>query len=821
MPNDVTAALVTDAATQAGLGTGRFETLREGSNIVLADVTGRVVARVSSRADPFCVSWVLHAAAAAVSVGAPVVPPLDRRMSHLADGRTVTFWPMAEPSGPVTALDLAVLVSRLHMCEPFDGLPRWDPSDRAARKQQQLDGMTDDGTTPQRYVSMLAARWGSCAAALRSLGFDGPLVIVHDDFHPGNVLRWQGELVLCDLDGLCHGPREVDLAKLVFHLGRFLGSASAAEFLEAYPYPFNAETVGGLCWRFRRVFERLFIWVDRPCSGSICKRPGLSLSWLRFRRIPGQSTACSVATRPSCPDAWFRAFEGCCCGVSRVVVDWSSRTVARTSVGRAKLSPQQHRRVAVVQRMSCDMYNALLEAWRNQWLWHQRHHAHDGTKLDDAYDAGRIVGDRGTLYGQFAELRNTETGNAASNGDVLWADLALQIGRGVIDRFDKTRSSFYRRCKARKQGKNIKAGYPRFKPWQRWSTIEIPGPKPGMVKPPAADGTWCKLKVKGLGTIRFRPFNESKLTEELAAGGRIQEMRIVSTPLRTEIHLVVRTVVPDPVPPVAPANPVGVDLGVTKRVTLSNGYAAPGVTEDRTTIKKRQRALSKHDYRHASKKTNQFTPGRRRKVQSLRKAHARLTVKERNSLHRLMRDRCCEAVAMLVARSPHMRVDGIAVEKLNIGSMLKNHCLADRILQQRWGMFLRLLEHKAARAGIKIVWVDSRYTSLDCSACSHRKQRAELPLSVRIYICGVCGLVLDRDVNAASAHMRDVLVRGFGESHRVEGGCFPSVWSDPLLTGVPSRGTAVETNLTGAACSGEALVPVGQTKQCHLVNPET
>ena len=459
--------------------------------------------------------------------------------------------------------------------------------------------------------------------------------------------------------------------------------------------------------------------------------------------------------------------------------------------------------------MCCDMYNALLESWRNQWRWFQRDHAHDGTHITDMYDPGRIVGDRGTLYGQFAELRNTETDNAASNGEVLWGDLAVQVGRGVINRFDKTRTSFFQRCKAKQQGKNIKAGYPRFKPWQRWSTIEIPAPDPGMIKPPADGGTWWRLQVKGLGTIRFKPYNAAKLTAELAAGGRIQEARVVSTPLRTEIHLVVRTVTPDPAHPANPSNPVGIDLGVTKRVTLSNGHSVPGVVEDRTVITKRQRALSKHDYRHASKKTNRYTPGRARKVKALRKAHARLTVKERNNLHRLVHD----IIVMLVANN----IDGVAVERLNIHNMLRNHCLADRILQQRWAMFLRLLEYKAARAGIKIVWVDPHHTSLDCSACSHRKLRAELPLSVRIYECDVCGLVLDRDVNAAC----NVLIRGFGERFRVEGGDHsPSVWSDPLQPGVPQQGTATETNFIRAACPDEALVPVGQTKQYALVNPE-
>ena len=525
--------------------------------------------------------------------------------------------------------------------------------------------------------------------------------------------------------------------------------------------------------------------------------------WLRFRHIPGQSTTCVIATCLTRSGSWVRAFDMAFRASSIPGPCW-------TSAGRAKLSPQQHRRIAVVQRMCCDMYNALQDSWRNQWRWFQRDHAHDGTKLDGCYDPGRIVGSRGELYGQFAELRNTETRNAASNGEVLWGDLAVQVGRGVINRFDKTRTSFFQRCKAKQHGANIKAGYPRFKPWQRWSTIEIPAPAPGMVKPPDNNGgTWWRLQIKGLGTIRFKPYNDTKLAEELTAGGRIQEARIVSTPLRTEVHLVVRTATPDPVPAANPTNPVGIDLGVTKRVTLSTGHSVPGVTEDRTIIKKRQRALAKHDYRHASKKTNRYTPGRRRKVASLRKAHARLAIKERNSLHRLVHD----IIVMLVANN----IDGVAVEKLNIHNMLKNHCLADRIQQQRWGMFLRLLEHKAARAGIKLVWVDPRHTSLDCSACSHRKLCAELPLSVRIYECDVCGLVLDRDVNAA----RTVLIRGFGESRRVEGGDHsPSVWSDPQLVGVPYSGTSAETNFARAVCPDGALVPAGQTKQCHLVNPE-
>ncbi len=176
-----------------------------------------------------------------------------------------------------------------------------------------------------------------------------------------------------------------------------------------------------------------------------------------------------------------------------------------TADGRVKLSPQQHQRVAVVQRMSCELYNTMLESWKNQWQWHQRSHQHDTTEITDIYDEHRITGDRGTLYRQFTEHRRTETRNTVSDSDVLWGDLALQIGRGVVNRFDKARTSFYQRCAAKQQGRNIKAGYPRFKPWRQWTTVEIPAPKSGMVQPPANDGKWSKLKIKRLGVVEGDP----------------------------------------------------------------------------------------------------------------------------------------------------------------------------------------------------------------------------------------------------------------------------------------------------------------------------
>ena len=425
-----------------------------------------------------------------------------------------------------------------------------------------------------------------------------------------------------------------------------------------------------------------------------------------------------------------------------------------TAACRADLTAAQHTRLEVVSAMSAELYNALLEAWRGQHRWHTARHRHDGLRVEDVYDKTCIAGDRGTLYGQFALLRQTETHRAAGGEAVLWSGLASQIGRGVIDRFDDARRRFYQRCKLRNQGARVKVGYPRFKPGRSWSTITIPDPKPSMVKPPDEQSGRWRLCVKGLGTIRFNPYNEQRLSEELAAGDNISEIRVVRKPHRVEVHLVIRTTTADPKPAERPVNPIGIDMGVTSRVATSRGATWPGVRTDRSQIAARQRVLSRHDHRHKTAGTDRHTPGRRRKVQALAAAHARLAERERHSIHRL--------VHQIVSMCLRDGVDALAVEALLINNMVCNRRLADSIMQQRWGMFLRLLEHKAARAGLAFVAVDPRNTSLDCSRCGHRKPKADLPLSVRVYVCDSCGLRVDRDVNAAI----NVLVRAFGDETR-------------------------------------------------------
>ncbi len=88
----------------------------------------------------------------------------------------------------------------------------------------------------------------------------------------------------------------------------------------------------------------------------------------------------------------------------------------------------------------------------------------------------------------------------------------------------------------------------------------------------------------------------------------------------------------------------------------------------------------------------------------------------------------------------------IFIEKLNTKGMLKNKHLSKSISDVAWSMFFDVLCRKAEEAGCKVIKVNPRNTSQLCSQCSEIVKKS---LSVRVHNCPNCGLILDRDENAA------------------------------------------------------------------------
>jgi len=174
---------------------------------------------------------------------------------------------------------------------------------------------------------------------------------------------------------------------------------------------------------------------------------------------------------------------------------------------------------------------------------------------------------------------------------------------------------------------------------------------------------------------------------------------------------------------------VGVDLGVSRLATLSTGERIPNpryLYKKQSKLKRAQRVLAR-----------KAKGSGRRERQRLKVArlHERIADARKDHLDKVTTD--------LVRR-----FDRIQIEDLNVRGMVKNHCLARAISDVGMGMFRRMLDYKCRWYGKELVLVDRWYpSSKRCSDCGHVVE--SLSLSVREWVCPECGVLHDRDENAA------------------------------------------------------------------------
>ncbi|NEP77258.1 MAG: transposase [Okeania sp. SIO3B3] len=88
---------------------------------------------------------------------------------------------------------------------------------------------------------------------------------------------------------------------------------------------------------------------------------------------------------------------------------------------------------------------------------------------------------------------------------------------------------------------------------------------------------------------------------------------------------------------------------------------------------------------------------------------------------------------------------GVPEANLNIKGLAKTR-LSKSINDAGWGKFLSILTVKAGNAGQKTVGLNPKNTSLDCSNC---REKVPEELNIRTHCCPHCGIVIDRDWNAA------------------------------------------------------------------------
>jgi putative transposase len=105
----------------------------------------------------------------------------------------------------------------------------------------------------------------------------------------------------------------------------------------------------------------------------------------------------------------------------------------------------------------------------------------------------------------------------------------------------------------------------------------------------------------------------------------------------------------------------------------------------------------------------------------------------------------------------------LAVEALVVRNMMHNPHLAKSIADASWSLFFKHLLDKAEEAGRQVVRVNPAYTSQTCSVCGHRQP---MPLSVWVYECPHCGLVIHRDHNGSKNILAEAL-KAVGRHSRV------------------------------------------------------
>ena len=339
--------------------------------------------------------------------------------------------------------------------------------------------------------------------------------------------------------------------------------------------------------------------------------------------------------------------------------------------------------------------------------------------LEERIDAYRKAGLTRTYVDQtkaLTELRQS---------DPEYCALPVKLQRATLKRLDEAYKGFFRRVKA-----GGKPGFPRFrgKGWfDSFGFREFSG----------VSLKESRLRFKGMpGALRVH------LHRPIPA-----EAVIKSCTFRREAkgwHVAFATEVPTP-PLRRVDRAVGVDLGITTFAALSDGAFIPSLKAARRTERRLrvvQRALSRK--RRGSR-------SRLKARAALARCHAATARQRANHLHqasaRLMRD-----------------YDVIAIEALNVKALARSR-LAKDVHDASWARFISMLRYKTEWAGARLVEVDPRNTTQDCSGCGIRVPKQ---LSDRQHECPHCGLSIDRDLNAA----RNILHRaGVGPGLHNVAGC--------------------------------------------------
>jgi putative transposase len=274
---------------------------------------------------------------------------------------------------------------------------------------------------------------------------------------------------------------------------------------------------------------------------------------------------------------------------------------------------------------------------------------------------------------------------------------------------------FYTNCREHKPGKK---GYPQFQHDNRSVEYKATGWK---LEPSGKHITF----TDGCGIGRLRLVGNKKQHIETFPIKDIKRVRIIRRADGYYVQFGVKT--ERNIEHIPSGSQLGIDVGLNSFLTDSIGNTVD----------------NPRHYRKAEKK--------------LKKLGRRLSRKQKKSANR---KKARKALAKQHLKVQRQRED----EHLQIRNMVRNRKVAKSIHDAGWGIFLQWLNYYALLHTIKVIAVAPQYTSQKCSDCGTLVKKS---LSVRTHICPTCGLVMDRDQNAALNILEKALSshRGCTEGH--------------------------------------------------------
>jgi putative transposase len=349
-----------------------------------------------------------------------------------------------------------------------------------------------------------------------------------------------------------------------------------------------------------------------------------------------------------------------------------------------------------IQRTVC-LRHAGAARWAYNWGLARKTEAYEkGEKVPSAIDLHRQL-------------------NVLKKGELTWMyQVSKCTPQEALRNLDQAYANFFRRVKAKKAGKKIQAGFPKFKSKKKGvGSFRLTG---------AIHIYENAIQLPRLGRLRLK--EHGYLPVE---GVHILSATVSERAGHWFVSVQVEKDIPDQKANYRPV--VGVDLGILTMATFSDGTRIENpraLKSNLRRLKRLQRVVSRRQKGSAN---------REKAIRQLAREHLRVANVRKNALHQ---------VTSQLARAK----SAVVLEDLNVSGMVKNHALAQAILDVGFSEFRRQMIYKGQWYGCQVILADRFYpSSKRCSQCGH--VQATLELGTRVYTCEHCGLMIDRDLNAA------------------------------------------------------------------------